>query len=443
MNHIYRLVWNKKRNMLMAVGELASTHGKDASGETDANSRPGARPASLGARSLLAAAVLSVFPLVSFAQTQQHTIEYGNVEALSDTDGTNAPAAAWQLINNGRLDISATETGSRILGLSGSGEVVLGGKTLSLSAAHDTFYGALSGSGGLLLQGGTEYLTGSNTYTGATTIGTGTTLGLAGYGSIAASSGVANNGVLDVMQNYYGTQIQSLSGSGSVLLGGQTLTLTNASNTFAGSISGAGGLAVNGGAETLSNAQNYSGATTIATAGTLALAGSGSVALSSGVIADGVLDIAATSNGARIQSLSGSGSVLLGGQTLTLTNAGMTINQVEGDCLGLIDPGVHPAIRASARQVVTSTGADFSRRHRRFRRPDGRRRHRTAQRFQHLHRRNQRQAGRHPEAGGLRQHRRCRAAWPAMACSTSRQTMAVLRSSRCPVRAACCWAARP
>lgn len=96
MNHIYRLVWNKKRNMLMAVAETASALGKDGSGETDAPRlrRTGAASAStaLGARSLLAAAILAIFPLASFAQ-QQVTILSGTVSALADSDGSNAAAA--------------------------------------------------------------------------------------------------------------------------------------------------------------------------------------------------------------------------------------------------------------------------------------------------------------------------------------------------------------
>jgi fibronectin-binding autotransporter adhesin len=43
-----------------------------------------------------------------------------------------------------------------------------------------------------------ETLAGYNGYTGATTIGQGGTLALAGAASIAASSGVANDGTLDI-----------------------------------------------------------------------------------------------------------------------------------------------------------------------------------------------------------------------------------------------------
>jgi fibronectin-binding autotransporter adhesin len=302
--------------------------------------------------------------------------------------GVGSIAASGGVVDNGVLDIAATNNGAQIQTLSGSGSVLLGGQTLTLTNAGTTlnqveggyynpiglpgfylpipgqqvvtgadFAGTISGSGGLTVAGGAEQLSGTNTYTGATSINQGATLGLAGSGSIALSSGVADNGVFDIAATSNGAQIQSLSGSGSVLLGGQTLALTNANDVFEGTISGFGGLAVNGGSETLANVQNYSGTTTIGTAGTLALAGSGSIASSNGVTADGVLDIAATSNGAQIQSLSGSGSVLLGGQTLTLNNAGMTFNQVEGGYYNPIGlPGFYLPI--PVQQVVT--GADFA-----------------------------------------------------------------------------------
>ncbi|WP_373994861.1 hypothetical protein, partial [Massilia sp. Root133] len=100
-----------------------------------------------------------------------------------------------------------------------------------------------------------------------------------------------------------------------MLLGGQTLTLTNAGDTFAGSIYGSGGLTIAGGSETLTGTNTYTGATSIDQGGALALSGSGGIALSSGVANNGVFDIAATNNGAQVSSLSGSGAVLLGGQT--------------------------------------------------------------------------------------------------------------------------------
>ena len=57
-----------------------------------------------------------------------------------------------------------------------------------------------------------------------------------------------------------------------MILGAQTLTLTNASDTFSGVISGqGGGLTIAGGTETLTGTNTYTGATTINSGATLAL----------------------------------------------------------------------------------------------------------------------------------------------------------------------------
>ncbi|MFS2021599.1 autotransporter-associated beta strand repeat-containing protein, partial [Massilia sp. CT11-108] len=159
----------------------------------------------------------------------------------------------------------------------------------------------------------TQVLSGTNIYFGATSIDQGGALALSGSGSIALSSGVANNGVLDIAATNNGAEVRSLSGSGAVLLGGQTLTLTDAGDTFAGSIYGSGGLTIAGGTQVLSGTNTYNGATSIDQGGALALSGSGGIALSSGVANNGVFDIAATNNGAEVRTLSGSGAVLLGG----------------------------------------------------------------------------------------------------------------------------------
>jgi hypothetical protein len=104
-----------------------------------------------------------------------------------------------------------------------------------------TFAGTIGGTGGLTLAGGAETLTGANLYLGATTI-SGGTLALSGAGSISASSAVnlATGGIFDLSAlTNGGTSIVTLGNTvagqtGSVNLGGNTLTLSNASMTFAG-----------------------------------------------------------------------------------------------------------------------------------------------------------------------------------------------------------------
>jgi fibronectin-binding autotransporter adhesin len=226
----------------------------------------------------------------------------------SYTGGTTISAGTLQLGNGGASgSLVGNVVNNAILAINRSDAVVLSG--------------VISGSGQFQQLGtGTTTFTAANTYTGATTVAQGT-LTLAGAGNIASSSGVIANGAFDVSGvTGAGTSIKTLSGAGSVALGAKTLTLTNASGNFTGSIGGTGGVTLAGGSATLSGVNTYTGATTIS-GGTLALAGAGSIASSSGVVDAGTFDLSGTGSGASIKTLSGSGTVALGAQTLTLTNA--------------------------------------------------------------------------------------------------------------------------
>ncbi|RVU19818.1 beta strand repeat-containing protein [Methylobacterium oryzihabitans] len=143
-------------------------------------------------------------------------------------------------------------------------------------------------------------LTGANTYSGATTIAAGT-LALAGSGTLAASSGLtlAGGATFDIAGlTDGGLAIRSLAddaagGTGTVALGANRLTLTDASGRFSGPITGTGGLTLAGGSQTLTGASSYTGATTIA-AGTLALATGGSLASSVTTLVPGIFSNAGT-----------------------------------------------------------------------------------------------------------------------------------------------------
>ncbi|HEY2049173.1 MAG TPA: autotransporter-associated beta strand repeat-containing protein, partial [Caulobacteraceae bacterium] len=268
--------------------------------------------------------------------TGSTTIDTLATLALSGT-GSIATSSNVNVNTDGTFDITQTTGGASIKSLSGYGFVALGDQTLTITGASGTFYGAIYepgiGGGGtegsLVLAGGTETLAGYfNGYLGSTTIDTGATLALSGAGSISTSSGVTDNGTFDISQAFARVSITSLSGSGAVALGDQILTLTGANGTFSGVIAGggigggtSGYLIVTGGTETLTGQNTYSGSTRINSGATLALAGSGSIAMSSFVIADGTFDISQTASGASIADLGGSGAVALGSQTLTLTNA--------------------------------------------------------------------------------------------------------------------------
>lgn len=181
----------------------------------------------------------------------------------------------------------------------------------------------------LEVAGGRFLFTADNTYLGATTVDTGATLALKGAGSIAASASLMVNGTFDISGASASATITRLTGMGTVDLGAQNLTVSSALGSFGGVITdgglsgGAGGaLTIAAGSQTLTGANTYTGATTIAPGARLLLAGTGSIASSARVSANGTLDISGISGGsATIASLAGSGAVNLGSQTLILNHA--------------------------------------------------------------------------------------------------------------------------
>jgi autotransporter-associated beta strand protein len=161
---------------------------------------------------------------------------------------------------------SGTAGPQTVVQLSSPGQVTMSGVISSaIVCGSDTCVGT-----GLEIAGGTFVLTANNAYLGGTTIDPGATLALAGAGSIAASAGVAANGNFDISGTAAGAQIAALSGTGTVNLGGQTLTLANASGVYGGTIAdggmagGAGGsLVIAGGVQVLTGVNTYTGSTTI------------------------------------------------------------------------------------------------------------------------------------------------------------------------------------
>jgi fibronectin-binding autotransporter adhesin len=173
-----------------------------------------------------------------------------------------------------------------------------------------TFAGVISGSGSFeQIGGGSTTLTGVNTYTGATTIRSGT-LALAGAGSIAASNAVVNDGAFDISASDAGTSITTLSGSGSLILGSKALTLTAPTTTFAGVIDGAAGTLNKAGAGTWTLTGAGSQLNTLnVQAGTLALAGSASLATQNTSVAAG----ATVSSGGTLTGTAGNDTLALAG----------------------------------------------------------------------------------------------------------------------------------
>ncbi|MDP9632166.1 UNVERIFIED_ORG: outer membrane autotransporter protein [Ensifer adhaerens] len=179
----------------------------------------------------------------------------------------------------------------------------------------------ITGDGSLIKSGnGTLTLTGMNTYTGATSIAAGGTLALSGQGRINASSGLTANGVFDVSAAS-SAQINSLAGSGQVVLGGKTLMINNAAGTFSGAINGTGGISVNGGTQVLSGTNGFTGGAGIALGATLQIGNGGTGgSLASNVTNYGALTFNHSDNATYGGMITGTGSFSqIGAGTLTLT----------------------------------------------------------------------------------------------------------------------------
>ena len=245
---------------------------------------------------------------LTFNGTTAYTLDLnGQLMVVNGAGMTNNSGLTQHITVNGTLDFKNSTAGSNIAySVQGSGSVA-------------------------------QFQNSSTLGTATFTVGSGATLQMIDSSS-AFNAKVINNGTLLMEKSDGVLSVGSLTGSGNVVFstqnGGaaaQTLMVgtLNSSALFTGQINdgvGVIGALTKAGTDTLTLAgtNGYTGATTIST-GTLALAGTGSIAASSQVNltnAGTAFDISGTTAGASIVSLAGvSGSnVTLGTQTLTITN---------------------------------------------------------------------------------------------------------------------------
>ena len=296
----------------------------------------------------------------------------GNVGLVIDQ-----PAGTVVLSNTGNTYTGGTKLDGGTLSISsgsnlGSGAVTFDGGTLQTAASLVTvgnnivlngtgtidvdghgslFEGTISGAGGLTIAdssstGGSIALTAAETYTSATVVDPSNVLALENSGSISDSSGVTVNGTslapgeLDISNiTATGTSIKSLSGNayGLVYLGNKTLTLTNASGTFAGNIfdnNNGGSVALDSGTEVLSGNNTYSGGTAI-NGGTLSISSAANLGTGGVSFNGGTLQTTAGVNlGNSINVNSGGGTIDGGSQNVTLngtiTNTSGTLTLQDG-----------------------------------------------------------------------------------------------------------------
>lgn len=279
---------------------------------------------------------------------QQIFVDFGTLRAGSTALSvlTSIAPGATTVAAGATLDYAGTA--GTINNLQGGGTVRQDGGTLTVRAG--SFSGIIqNGATPVALTkdtAGTLTLSGANTYTGATTIQNGGTLALSGAGSIAASSGVAlqTGSTFDISVHTGGATITSLSSTvagqtGTVTLGANTLTLSNAAGSFAGAIGGTGGLILSAGTETLTGTNGYTGATTLNGGATLNVTGAGTLATSGVTVNQGTLLVdggAFTGNtGVSLTATTGNatftvnGSETLGTGALSLSRTGVLTSTVD------------------------------------------------------------------------------------------------------------------
>ncbi|KQZ69554.1 hypothetical protein ASE06_01670 [Sphingopyxis sp. Root214] len=264
-------------------------------------------------------------------------IDGGTVRVFSDAGLGNA--AGVLSLQGGTLQAGASFASTRgfLLGSPDSNAIDVQGFDVTLGGVIGD--GPNNGAGNFLDKRGTGTLTltGANSYSNRTIIAGGT-LALASAGTIGAGNLIVGAGtVFDISQTTTGARVIQLGGAGTIALGSKTLTLGlgNSFTDWAGSITdggiggGAGGrvvVAAPNGAVRYFGATSYTGGTTVA-AGSFELVGNGALYSQGAVTVDGgalfnIAGIAAA--GTTIGDLSGAGSVLLGGKTLTFGTASDT-----------------------------------------------------------------------------------------------------------------------
>lgn len=242
---------------------------------------------------------------------QEGTLSLANGAAIADVGAVEVLAAAT-------LDIQDSETIGSLAGEAGS-FVTLGDDTVLTTGGNGestTFAGAISGNGGLTMDGaGTFTLSGTNTYTGTTTVS-------AGVLSLVGGSAIVDIGEVEVdlgaTLNLQGSEtIATISGEGDVTLAnGSTLTLADASGTLDGDVSGIGQVTVAGGAQTFGGALSNSLGLHLDPAGEATISETGSVTVTSGT--------AVTMAGASTLTNAGTISGVTNGVSATGTSAAIT-----------------------------------------------------------------------------------------------------------------------
>ncbi|HEV7455606.1 MAG TPA: autotransporter domain-containing protein, partial [Roseococcus sp.] len=281
------------------------------------------------------------------------TVEAGHLRT-SGGAGRLAGGGAFTVNDGARLTFGTSEV---IGALANSGATTLdAGQTLTVASLVNTGTGAMTLNGVLTSLGAVQNQAGGTIALDADLNATGQT--------------VTQDGTITVTGQRTLTLGQFTGGGGVTLSDGARLTIAQSGNsTFAGVMQGPGDFTrVGSGTLTLTAAQGFTGLATVQAGATLALSGAGAIATASSLALGGIFDISATSGGASLRALTGTGQVALGSdagnpRSLRLTAAeGSFGGQITGTGGLFVDAGAAIFTGASTYTGPTTiaTGASLA-----------------------------------------------------------------------------------
>ena len=184
---------------------------------------------------------------------------------------------------------------------------------LVIASSGSQTLAAISGTGSLAYTGGsTLSLTSASSYDGRLSIGAGSTLRVAGAGALGSgsfTSGIANEGTLDLSGTAAQTIAGAISGAGSVTKGAAGTATLSGNNSYAGSTSVTAGTLMLGSGSALGTAD---GSTAVSTGAVLDLNGQSVAAEALTLSGTGVAGAGALTNSSTSATASWGGSVTLG-----------------------------------------------------------------------------------------------------------------------------------
>jgi autotransporter-associated beta strand protein len=206
---------------------------------------------------------------------------YTGATAIDDgtlaLSGAGSLASSSHVVNNGTLDISAATAGASVKALTGSGEVQLGDKALTLTNASGDFGGTIAGTGSVVIDHGTQSLSGNNTFSGGLQVNGGTVQASSDANLGGGTVTIGASGTLQSTGSFTSDNAFVLKGAGS------TIDTHGSDVVLSGQVSGAGTLnKVGDGTLTLTGNNSQNGIHV--KGGTLAFDGDAALGASTGVV---------------------------------------------------------------------------------------------------------------------------------------------------------------